>query len=672
MRPARSRRVARALAGALAAVCLATGAAAGLLAEVDPAWSPFVRAAPAPGFEPLVREARDLLATDPGRVARVLGKALAAGEAPRQLRGLRADALYRVGGDALWQAERGYRGLLKDDLDPVEAAWCRFMLGNIQKGLGFPEAAEVEYRQALAQAREPWRAALRFDLGALLLETGRPAEAARELGAWIRDYPRARGRALALYLLGEALERSGEPARAARRFREAEALDPDAWRARPETGHAMARTFLQEGEPARATAVLEALARAHRGTPEAEAALLESGRIWEREGNVPAAARAYARLLDEGAGADTAREARLRLALLGVEHADEVELTEPFPAYRIFYRPRPTLEEIAGGRDPGAAQRAVAGLARLARKEGRVDEALRLLARVFEEYPESPESGRAYEAFMDLLAEGVSARLRSGDPVGAAMLFERFRSSTRWVPTRDVGGLLVLAAGAYEAAGAPGLARELYKEARSRGTRALPLRELDARILRTRAAEGEPDAVRQEAELHPGDWRAQVAWARILADRGSDGEARRAYARALEAAPGPAVRYRIRVEADRVGRRSAPTPELLAELEGREDLWARLPQARRDGLLPPPGIAGARLLFALGRYGEALGAYRAAGDLNEADRFLVGLALARAGDRAGARQAWAALAEGGAAPYGPLGALSLEIDDLLESPGGEP
>ena len=670
MRPAWSRWIVWSL---VAAVCLAGRvAAAGLLAEVDPAWSPFVRSVPPPGFEPLVREARELLAADPQRVARVLGKALAAGGAPRQVRGLRADALYQVGGDALWQAERGYRGLLKEDLPPVEASWCRFMLGNIQKGLGFPEAAEVEYRQALPEAREPWRAALRFNLGALLLETGRPAEAARELGAWVRDYPRAPGRALALYLLGEALERSGEPARAAQRFREAEALDPEAWRVRPETGHAMARTLLQEGEPARATTVLETLAGAYRGTPEAEAALLESGRIWEREGNIPAAARAYARLLDEGAGADAAREARLRLALLGVEHADRVELTEPFPAYRIFYRPRPTLEEIAGGRDPKAAQRALEGLARLARKRGAVDEALRLLARVFEEYPESPESGRAYEAFMDLLAEGVGGRLRSGDPVGAAMLFERFRASTRWVPTRDVGGLLVLAGEAYEAAGAPGLARDLYREARARGTRALPARELAARILRTRAAEGEPDAVRQEAELHPKDWRAQLAWARVLADQGSAEEARRAYGRALAAAPGPAVRYRIRVEADRVGRRSAPTRKLLAELEGREGLWARLPRARRDGLVPPPVIAGPRLRFALGRYGEVLEAYGAAGDLDDADRFLLGLARARVGDPAGAREAWAALAEDGAPPYGPLGALLLEIDDLLESRGGEP
>ncbi len=671
MRPAR--RIAWALVGALAAVGLACRAeAAGLLAEVDPTWSPFVRSAPAPGFEPLVREARELLATDPQRVARVLGKALAAGGAPRQVRGLRADALYQVGGDALWQAERGYRELLKEDLTPVEAAWCRFMLGNIQKGLGFPEAAEVEYRQALPEAREPWKAALRFNLGALLLETGRPAEAVRELGAWVRDYPGAPGRALALYLLGEALERSGEPARAAQRFREAEALDPDAWRARPETGYAMARTLLQEGEPARATAVLETLAEAYRGTPEAEKALLESGRIWEREGNIPAAARAYARLLDQGAGAEAAREARLRLALLGVDHADEVELTEPFPAYRIFYRPRPTLEEIAGGRDPEAAQRALEGLARLARKEEAVEEALRLLVRVFEDYPESPESGRAYEAFMDLLNQAVGGRLRSGDPVGAAMLFERFRASIRWVPTRDVGGLLVLAAEAYEAAGAPGLARDLYQEARSRGTRALRAWELDARILRTRAAEGDPDAVRRVAELHPEDWRAQVAWARILADRGSDGEARRAYGRALEAAPSPAVRYRIRVEADRVGRRSAPTRELLAELEGREKLWARLSQAQRDGLVPPPVIAGARLRFALGRYKEALQAYGTAGDTEDADRFLRALALARVGDSAGAREAWAALAEEGAAPYGPLGALSLEIDDLLESRGGEP
>ncbi len=651
-----------------AALVWAGPARGGLLARVDPAWSPFVRMEVPGSMRALAAEARELLPRDPARVARVLETELSETAAPPvALQGLLADALYLAGGDRLWAAERRYRGLLKGELPAEAAAWCRFMAGSVRKGLGFPEVAETDYRQALEGAAEPWRAALRFDLAALLLETGRPAEAAGALEAWVRDYPRAAGRALALYLLGEARVRTGEGRAALEAFERAYALDPEAWKARPETGRMMARALKDAGRVERAVEVLERVADAFAGTPEADRALLEAGRIWEGRGEVARAARTYAVLLDRGAGAEAAREARLRLALLGVEHADTVELTEPFPAYRIFYRPRPTLEELAAGRDAATAQRAVRGLADLAYREGAVEESLRLLARAFQAFPESAESGRAYEAFMDRLERWL-AELARDDPARAVAVYDAFSGPAGWVPTRDLGAIVLPVAEACEALGAPGAARALYEELLRRASRVLPREEVERRVLRARARAGDPAALDAWARQNPGDWRAQLARARRLADQGRAQEAAAAYRAAERAAPDRLTRYRIRAEADRLGRRAAPTASLLAAWEARARLWRA---AGRPGDLPPPDPrVAARLRFALGRHREALRAFAGIAEPGPDDRFLLSMARWLAGDREGARAEWASLAAGEDPFYAALARTQDEVRRLIEEGGG--
>ena len=114
--------------------------------------------------------------------------------------------------------------------------------------------------------------------------------------------------------------------------------------------------------------------------------MLLAGGFFEAEDDVPAAARLYARVLDqeERDGREMGR-VRLQLALLGVAHADEVDLVEPYPAYRLFYRPGPALEELAAGPDPELAQGALLGLAESARRDGRTRRALQLRSRAFRE-----------------------------------------------------------------------------------------------------------------------------------------------------------------------------------------------------------------------------------------------------------------------------------------------
>ncbi|GAB4246371.1 tetratricopeptide repeat protein [Deferrisoma sp.] len=623
----------------------ATLAAAGpagavVLAAVDPGWSPFLSAGPVPGKEALWAEAGRTLASDPARVAQVVGREAARADAPARLRGLWADALYLAGGDTLWQAERVFRILVKEDLAPEETAWCWFQLGNIQRIQGFPEAAETSYETALPESREPWRAALRFDLAALALETGRYGRAAELWEAWLRDYPGAEGRATALYLRAESLWRAGEERGALAAFDEARRADPEGWRVRVETARAMADAFRKAERVEEAAALLETLAADRTGTPEGAQALLDVGALWEGRGEVARAAAAYGRLLDGPAPAEAAREARLRLALLGVEHADEVELTEPYPAYRIFYRPRPELEALAAGPDAPTAQRALTGLAALARREGDLPAALRYLERAFRDYPESPESGRAYERFMGWLEAAVGA---PGDPAGALLLFERFREAAAWVPTRDLGGLYRDAARAAEAVGAYDRALELYAELRTLPTRAVSPAELEAAEVRVRAKRGEPEAVERWARRRPGDWRALLAWARVEADRGNAEAARKAFQAALAQAPDAAARYRVRVEADRIGRAEADADALLHAWETRRRLWAEIPPPAREGLVAPDPVVGGRLAFASGRFGEAAAELK--GATEPVDRLLAALAQARPGEAGADPEVWKGLQE---------------------------
>ena len=141
-----------------AAVAVLTGsllvgagpAAAGLLAQVEPTWSPFYRS-PAPAdVANLAAESRELLSSNPARVLQILARARPReGAAGRLLQGLRADAAYQQGGEPLRDALRLYRNLAATSPDPAERAWAWFASGAIQQGLGLTHEAETGYGRAL-------------------------------------------------------------------------------------------------------------------------------------------------------------------------------------------------------------------------------------------------------------------------------------------------------------------------------------------------------------------------------------------------------------------------------------------------------------------------------------------------------------------------------------------
>ncbi len=641
-----------------------------LIARVHPAWSPYARG-PAVGAEALVEEARGLLAEDPARVAAVLGGApVPAGPAARVVQGLRADALYRVGGDQLRQAQRGYRDLAAARPGPEEAAWLAFMEGTIHQGLGFVAEAETAYQAAAAGPPGPWSAALTFNRGVLALESGRHAEAQGRFAGWLAAYPAEPGRALVLALLGECEAGLGNRPAALQRFTESRALQPAAVLVRPAAAHALAGAWRQEGRVAEAAELLEALADARPGTPEGAQARLEVGVAWEAAREPGRTARAYARLLDEGAPSAEADEARLRLALLGVTHGATLQLTEPFPAYRVLYRPKPTLEEFAGGRDPLAAQRALRGLSGLARAEGDAPGALALLTRAFRTFPESPESGRAYEEFMGLLEGYLAERLGAGAPGDVIAVYETFRGSIGWAATRDTGAAALRAAEAYEALGAPRLARRVYEDLAARGTRQVTPEELDARTIRARAGEGDPGALRRWASRPEADWKARRSLARSLARGGAGTEARAQYQEAVRAAPGAAEALTVLTEAGALGAGQATEGDLLGGLEARRQLWSELPAgAERDAWGAHGRVVEGRLRIASGDWAGAARAYGSAAGLEAADAYLLALAEARGGRPAVARELLAAVAAAGDATFSPLAALHLEVAALRVQAG---
>ncbi len=648
------------------ALLLAAPAQARLLARVEPGWSPFAQGPVSEEVRSLATEARGLLGTDPGRIVFILGKtALPEGAPGRLLRGLWADALYQVGGDALFEAQRLYRSLETETADPAEKAWVRFMLANTHRALGFDREAEALYRSAGEGPEGGWSPALRFDLAALALETGRVPEARDALGAWLASYPAEPGRPLALYLLGEAEAALGDAAAARERFREARALAPDAWLARAKTGHALAELLHGDGRTEEAAALLEILAADREGTAEAARARLGIGELWESQGQVARAARAYARLIEEGTTPEAAREARLRLALLGAEHAARVELTEPLPSYRAFYRPGPTLEEVAAGRDPLAAQRALQGLARLARREGRVEDALGMLVRVFRQYPESAESGRAYESFMTTLEAYLQERLAAGAYGDVVVLFGALKGPVAWAPTRETGALALAAAQAYEALGTPTLARALYEELQTLGTRVLPPQDLAARIQRAKAAEGDPEALRRLAEGAQAS-RPLLALARARAAAGAVDEARRAFLEAARAAPGPAERVSILAEADALLAPRAATGDLLEALGRRRALWQSLPAGPERAEWEAHGrVAEARLRYAAGEPGAAAELLRGVPDPGPEDRYLLALAERASGHPERAGEIFRALAGGDSPLFAGLARAHLEVAAFL-------
>jgi tetratricopeptide (TPR) repeat protein len=399
-------------------------------------------------------------------------------------------------------------------------------------------------------------------------------------------------------------------------------------------------------------------------------ARLDVGGIWEAENDVAQAARSYAQLLDEGAPSSQSREAILRLGLLGVDHADRLELTKPYPAYRVFYRPRPTLERYAAERDPLAAQRAMRGLARLARREGDVIGALATLARVFQEYPESPESGQAYEAFMDLLESHLAERLKAGAYAEVVEVYQGLKGPMGWVPTRDTGSLAARAAEAYGSLGAPASARRVYQRLLAAGTRALGKDELATRVERTRLRSGDLDALRRWVEHNPNDRGARLAMARTLAREGETSEARRHFLAVARQAPSAEEKLSALAEADRLLPGSATVGELIAAMEARQELADSLPPGpERDAWKTQDRLIEARLRFASAEYEVAAGLFRQILELGPADTYLLALAESRAGRQNLAADVFADLAKSPDALFAGLAALHVELAELNRATG---
>ncbi len=609
---------------------------AALLARVDPGWSPF-RAAPG----------------DPdGRAGR----------------GARADALYRAGEGAAGEARTTYRQLLGEPLDPAEEAWVRFMLGNLARVDGAAGEAEAQYRAASAGPRGPWSAALAFDRAVLALEAARFGEARQGLLSWLRDYRGEAGEALVLSLLGEVEAALGDPVSATARFEEALRKDPESWRVRPETALAWLRLLRAAGRDGRIRDLADALAGAPVKTPDGVRTVLLAGGFFEAGGDVPAAARLYARVLDqeERAGREM-RRVRLQLALLGVAHADEVDLLEPYPAYRLFYRAGPALEELAADPDPELAQGALLGLSESARREGRPRRALQLQSRAFREHPKGPMAVAAYEEFLSLLEAHLRDLEERGEPVELVTVYQDFIGAALWVPAREVGGVSLLAAEAYEELGAPALAREIYEELLARGTRVAHTDELRVRILRTRAADGDSQALQRLAE-EGGGWAARVAWARGLVSLARTDEASAQYRRAAEGAPGPAERFAVLEESPVAWAAGASAKELLDAIEERKRVFVSLPAEAQEGAWEKHArrIEG-RARLALGEFERAESLLAAAGPDDAADVYLTALAAEGAGHRERASDLLRALESAGDPVFGRLASIRRRCGEL----GGE-
>lgn len=646
---------------------VSTAASAQLLARVETGWSPFLTVPVLKGTpgEDLIAEARRLLGTDPGRVAQVLGRAKMGEGAPtRIVEGLRADALYALGGKGLLEAQKLYRAVITSDPTVQEEAWAGFMLGNIHKVHGFIREAEVSYRSALRLGDGPWRCAALFDIGVLELETGRVADARAALESWLQEFGSAPdpAKALVLQLLAESLATLGDREAALARWAEGRRLDRDAWIVRPEVGHVLAQLYRSGGSLRDAVRILEAIPIAYPGSPEGARARLAVGEMWEAAGSPSLAVRSYAQLLEEGAGPEEAQTARLRIALLGAEHGNRVPLTEHYEAYRIYFRPKPVLEEVAAGNDALSAQRALRGLGLVARAEGRTLEALRLFARVFQQYPRSPESGRAYDAFTDAFEAYLAEQSRAGEHLEVITTHDSMKDALDWVATRDRGKIEARVAEAYEALGAPRLAREVYERLQQRGTRAFSAADLEERILGARAREGDMDALRVWTARHPGDPKAELKMARKLKAQGRLGDARDRYVKAADLAAEPAAKMGSLAEADRLLDAQGRVGDLLAGLAQRQSLRRTLPAgAERDAWERSAALSEARLRFARGDYSGASRTFDRIPELGAEDTYLLALAEKRAGRRSRANELFVQLSKSGDAVIASLAGFHLEV-----------
>lgn len=651
--------------------CLALGAtaqiaAAGLLARVEPSWSPFYRSAAPVEIANLVSESRDLLTSNPTRVLQILAQAQPReGNAARLLQGLRADAAYQVGGTTLQDARRLYRALAAASPDPEQQAWALFMEASILQGLGLGQEAAAAYARARAWEGGPWSPALEFNAAVLLLESARYGEAREALTAWLASHPRQPGRDLVLYLAGECAARGNDPERALALFAEARRGAPLAWTVRPQSGHLLADLLVEQGRVPAAVELMEDLAAAAPGTEAASGALLRAGTLWADVGRIADAAKSYARLIDLGPTPAEGREARLRLALLGVEYADQTDLNEPYPAYRLFYRPRPTLEEFVAGRDPTAAQRALLGLATLEERAGRLPDSLALLARAFRAYPESTRSGLAYERYMDLLERHLTDQLRQGATLAVVDHYLVARPAIGWAPTRDTGPVQLLAARAYELLGAPAEARTVYQRVRSGGTRTLTPEQLDERILYTQVLERDPDALRRWVSGHPRDRSAHLELARSLVRQEKLDEAKVFFRRAETLSATDAERLDARAQAQRLDALTADASVMLEQLRQRQDLWRRLPDGpERRAWSAADALTGARLQFATDDYAGAAEGLADISERSAADTYWLAAAQLRRNRWTEAAPLLQQLAAGGDPVYRDLAAVRQRTVEL--------
>jgi tetratricopeptide (TPR) repeat protein len=399
-------------------------------------------------------------------------------------------------------------------------------------------------------------------------------------------------------------------------------LGAEDWLVRPEIGYRLAEELKKANRMEEAVALLDKIAVRYPGASTAAHARLLGGTFWEDLGKPELAARAYAELIDQKPTPDDEEAARLRLALLGVQYADTVNLTEPLPGYRDFYRPQPRLEAVFNGRNVERKQMALFGLAEYERKIGVPEKAIDMYISTFKQYPETPVSGRAYERFMDFFEERLAAENASGNYLKTIETYEKYKPFALWTTTRDVGGLSLRAAEAYRALGSPRLARTMYEDALLSGTRAAAHEELAQEILKTRVDQNEPEAYTAWLATHPDDIPIRLKLARSLKTQGNAEEARVEYRKAANSEKNQEAKLAILQEADLLLNQGDNVDERLKAVEDRRKIL------EKDKKAPPASaerITEARLLFAGGKHTEALKLLEKIENPGPEDRYLTGL-----------------------------------------------
>jgi tetratricopeptide (TPR) repeat protein len=632
---------------ALASLLMATCAAAQVLvAKVDTKWSPYVsmRVDDPSG---LVGEVRELLSVDPGRVTSVLIRSKPTTEEMKRLyRGLRADALYQQGGNALYNAQRIYREIINSEPEEAESSWANFMDGNIKKVTGSASVARVAYHEALISKREwPWSPALTFNLGSLEVETGNYAEAIPLLERWLGLWGDKTGSALCRYLLAEAYSNTRQGIKALDFLDSAASLDPDVWIARPGIAFSLMNDLEKAGRLTDAALMLGKIPGRYPGTVNAGRARLAAGKLWEDAREVAKAAASYAQLVDEGPLPDDEQEARLRLAFLGLYHAEKVELTQPYPAFKNFYRPQEILEVIEREGTPDRQQRAIYGLAELSRFAGHNRRALEQYSQVFRLFTETAMSGLAYERFMDLLEKHMAEKMAAAEYLQVVSTFEFFREASKWALTRDRGAILAYAAEGYRKLGAPQLSHDLYESALYSGTRAVPTKKLREYVARAKVGIDEPGAIDQWLKAHPKDAEVKLKLARAKKVEGKTKESRELYLDAAALFDDPLARLEVLREADLLLEELGDLDQRIAAAQTRsrvaEKATGKLGAEERGH----SRLVEARLRFASGQYGKAVGLFTKLDALAAEDSYLLALSHRALKQNTQARELFTTLTE---------------------------